>query len=70
MNELYIRSQLGETPLLAAAHNGHLDIVNILIVAGADVNIADSDGILSMLLMYYLLFRMGASSHCGQLWVH
>ena len=33
--------QLGETPLLIASRAGHDKIVEILIAAGADVNLAD-----------------------------
>ena len=31
-------SQDGTTPMYVACKNGHVDVVNILIIAGADIN--------------------------------
>lgn len=39
-----VQSQLGETPLVQAAHVGTLKTVQLLLRAGADVNIRDADG--------------------------
>ena len=36
--------QMGETPLIRAAHNGHLATVRLLVEAGADVNALDMVG--------------------------
>ena len=33
--------QMGESPLIRAAHNGHLQTVRFLIESGADVNAID-----------------------------
>ena len=38
------KNEYGATALMAAAVNGHTEIVNALIKAGADVNTKDSDG--------------------------
>ena len=35
------RLQMGETPLIRAAHNGHLQAVRYLVEQGADVNSLD-----------------------------
>lgn len=35
---------MGETPLIRAAHNGHLATVRLLVEAGADVNALDMVG--------------------------
>ena len=34
----------GETPLMIAAENDHLDVVSALLQGGADVNRVDEDG--------------------------
>jgi len=39
----------GETPLIAAAKNGNLDMMNMLIVAGADLNNASKQGMTPLL---------------------
>ncbi len=44
-----------ETPLYWAAHDGHKDIVELLIKCGASVNI-QSDGVCSFGLLNRLLF--------------
>ena len=36
--------QMGETPLIRAAHNGHLQTVRFLLEKGADVNSVDMVG--------------------------
>lgn len=41
---LEARNEYGETPLMFAAHIGDSEIVNDLLVAGADVNIKDNTG--------------------------
>ena len=45
--------QYGSTPLMRACYNGHLDIVNVLVDNGADVN--DKDNVRSHLLSLLLL---------------
>ena len=45
--------QYGWSPLMRACKNGHLDIVNVLIDKGADVN--DKDNVRSHLLSLLLL---------------
>ena len=46
--QLFLALNLAEnnedTPIMAAAQNGHLECVNALIIAGADVNHVDNDG--------------------------
>lgn len=37
--------QMGETPLIRAAHNGHLQTVRFLLEKGADVNSVDMVGL-------------------------
>jgi ankyrin repeat protein len=45
--------QIGWTPLMRACSNGHLDIVNVLIDNGADVN--DKNNVSSNLLSLSLI---------------
>ena len=42
----------GETPLMAAAEGGHLDIVEFLVTHGADVNVKTNDG--KFLILYFI----------------
>ena len=43
--EVNEQTSLGSTPLLVASMNGHVEVVNILIQAGAEVNTQVKEGI-------------------------
>ena len=44
---------------MAAALNGHLDIVEFLVNNGADVNVKDNDG--KFLILYFIGYRQFVS---------
>jgi ankyrin repeat protein len=58
------KGQFGYTALHAAAQNGHLDVVQVLVKYGASVNCKNDDGdiplilgmINKMIILFYLLF--------------
>ena len=35
--------QIGRSPVFAASHNGHTDIVDLLVQAGADIHLATTE---------------------------
>ena len=43
---------IGWTPLIYAAEEGHLDIVEFLVTHGADVNVKTNDG--KFLILYFI----------------
>jgi ankyrin repeat protein len=45
----------GQSALHAAAQNGHLDIVKVLLNCGADIEMPDKDGKLMNKITFYLI---------------
>ena len=64
-NFVYTNVQDGDSPLIAASEDGHTDVVDLLIRAGADVNLAPEviltvQNTLRLLLIAGTNFRMFA----------
>ena len=63
---LSLLDQTNETPLYVASEKGHHDVVQSLLGAGAEVNIARSD--VSDLDKYGLAYHCGLEHGCMQKW--